>query len=263
MIPAMIGTLDPAQAAAVAVVEEIVIIEEQLRADVVRTGIDLRLHVIEFHQTVRRGRVPFRESGDADAEATRVGMGSGFVELPDEGDQIRGVAEIAIRPVVIRPILGRITSQGQDIADSRIGVAAENVRDVRLRMADAGEVWDRWDPGGLLDPEDEVVGEFARAATRPVGDGDEGGIEGFQLDDGAVQVFSARGGLGREELEGERRMSPCEDVADMHALSKWREDAPECGVVGSKKPGAVATSYRIRSFPSRRSLPARYPTNGS
>ncbi len=83
-------------------------------------------------------------------------------------------------------------------------------------MADAGEVRDWGDGGGLFDADDEVVGEFAGAAAGSVGDGDEGRGEAFEIADGLIEFLPCGGGAGWEELEGEGGGAGGEDVADVH-----------------------------------------------
>jgi hypothetical protein len=67
--------------AAVAEIEEIVVVEKQLGADVVRTFVDLGFEEIEFIHAVGGGRVAFGKAGHADAETARVRVFAGFVEF--------------------------------------------------------------------------------------------------------------------------------------------------------------------------------------
>ncbi len=87
--------MDAGEGAAVAEVEEVVVVEEELGPDVVGTGVDFGFEEVEFGDAVGCGGVAFREGGDADAEAARVGVLAGFVEFFDEGDEVCGVAEVA------------------------------------------------------------------------------------------------------------------------------------------------------------------------
>lgn len=82
--------------ATIPVIKEIMVVEKQLGADVIGTGIDLGFHVIEFVDTIRSGGVAFREAGDADTEAAWIGVAAGVVEGFDVGDEVGGVAEIAL-----------------------------------------------------------------------------------------------------------------------------------------------------------------------
>ena len=64
---------DAGQLAALAEVVEVVVVEEELGADVVGAGVDLALEVVHLLEPVGRAGVPLGEAGDADAEAARVG----------------------------------------------------------------------------------------------------------------------------------------------------------------------------------------------
>jgi hypothetical protein len=131
---------DAGQFAAVAEVEEVVVVEEQLRADVVGAGVDLGLEVVHLEHAVGRGGVAFGEAGDADAEAARVGMAAALVELADEAHEVGRVLEGVLVAVVAGEVARRVAAEGEDVADAGLGVAFEDGLDVRLAVADAGEV---------------------------------------------------------------------------------------------------------------------------
>lgn len=209
-------------AAAIAVVEEVVIVEEELGADVVGPGGDFFGEVVHFPEAVGSGRMAFREACDADAEAPGVWVDSGLVELADEADEVGGVAEIAVGPVVVRPVARGVTAEGEDVRDAGLGVAGEDFPDFVLVVADAGEVGDRWCGGGGLDANDEIVGELAGAAAGAIGDGDERWLIGLEFNDGAVEVFGAGSGAWREELEGEGGLAVSQNIENVHGKTSGK-----------------------------------------
>ena len=152
---------DARQVAALAEVVEIVVVEEQLRADVVRSRVHLGLEVVHFQEAVGRSRVTLGEAGDTYAEAARVGVGATMVEAADVGDQIGGVAKGVTRVVIGALIAGRVTGQGQDVADAGRGVTLEDLRDLVGRVAHAGQVRDGVQRRGGLDPHHQVVGQLS------------------------------------------------------------------------------------------------------
>ena len=56
------------------------VVEEKLGANVVRAGIHLGFEVVHFEQAIRRGRVAFRKSRDADAKSSLVGVTTEFFD---------------------------------------------------------------------------------------------------------------------------------------------------------------------------------------
>ena len=57
------GVLTP-----LAEVEEVVVIEEELRANIIRSGVDLLLEIVDLGEPVRRAGVAFRKARDADSK---------------------------------------------------------------------------------------------------------------------------------------------------------------------------------------------------
>ena len=93
----------------------------------------------------------------------------------------------------------------------------EDVKDIGFCVADAGKVRDGVEGVGSFEFDDEVVGVLAGGAAGPVGDADEGGPEGLELEDGMVEGVGAFGCFWWKELEGECGFIACEDVLDVHA----------------------------------------------
>ena len=92
---------------------------------------------------------------DADAEASGVGMRAALVEATDEGDELGCVPERVCAAVVVGAVARRVAAQGEDVADAGRSVLGENLVDLGLVVADAGEVRDGIKRGGLLEPDDE------------------------------------------------------------------------------------------------------------
>ena len=83
-------------------------------------------------------------------------------------------------------------------------------------MADAGEVRDGVERGGLLDAHDEVVRQLAGGAAGAVGDADKGGLEGLQFADGLVQRLEASAVFGGKNSNENVGRWCFEDVGDVH-----------------------------------------------
>ena len=83
-------------------------------------------------------------------------------------------------------------------------------------MADAGEVGNRIERGGIFDPDDEVVCQFPGGAARAVGHADEGGFERFQFGDRTVESLRGFGRLRGEEFERKRRLLPGKNILNVH-----------------------------------------------
>jgi len=207
------GGGDSGEGATVAEVVEIVVVEEKLGADVVGTGVYFGFEVLHFKEAVGRGGVTFGKAGDANAEAAGIGMAAEFF---DEGDEGGGLGKNVARVVVIGLVAWRVTAEGEDVADPGGGVAFEDGGDFGFVVADASEVGNGVERGGGFEPEDEVVGEFARGAPRAVGDADKVGLDFFEVADGGVELLLGLRGFRREELEGDGGLAGLKDVADVH-----------------------------------------------
>jgi len=71
-------------------------------------------------------------------------------------------------------------------------------------VPDAGQVGHDREVVLPVHVDDQLGGQVPGAAPGPVGDRHEAGVAGRQFGDGLLQVVDADGGLGREELEGDR-----------------------------------------------------------
>src|SRR5205823_5749415 len=116
----------------------VAIIEEELRDDVVRAGIDLRLEMVHFHQAIRRGGMAFWKAGHTDAKTARIGMGSGFVETTDKFHEIARVLKRVARLIVVA-FAWRIAAERENVSNARLRVAAQNRFDLRFAVADTGQ----------------------------------------------------------------------------------------------------------------------------
>ncbi len=168
--------VDAREAAPVAEVEEIMIIKKELCANIVGSFIHLRLEVVHFEQAVGRVRVTFGKACDANAKPPWVGMFARFIELTDVPNEVGGVGEGVLRPVIVTGTGGGVASEGEDVADPNGGVAFECGGDFLRAMIHTREVGDGRGRGRFLDADDEVVGQFPGRAARAVGDAHERGV---------------------------------------------------------------------------------------
>lgn len=79
----------------------------------------------------------------------------------------------------------------------------QHVLQLGLAGTHAGQVRHAFNAKFVLDPPDKVQGLASSAATRTVGDGDEGGLEQPQQTHGPEELFEAGFVFGWEKLEGE------------------------------------------------------------
>src|SRR5690554_8002624 len=121
-----------------------------------------------------------------------------------------------------------LATQGDDTVDARFTVLVEQLAQVFLAVADAGQVWRGGHLHLLVELQHGVLGTVAGGATSAVGNREELGLLFGQHMGCGDQFFMAGIGLGREELEADR------DVAVVHILSLgkrwgWRARAPPPG----------------------------------
>lgn len=83
------GDVDAGEITAFAEVEEVVVVEEELGADVVRAGVDFLLQVIHLEKPVGRFGVSFWEASDSDPERVVVAG----VKVVDVADEISSVGK--------------------------------------------------------------------------------------------------------------------------------------------------------------------------
>ena len=105
------GNIDACQLASVAKIQKIPVIEEKLRDNVVRSGVDLLLEVIHLQEPIWRGRMAFGKSRNANPESAPVRMNLQFVEFPNEPHQIGRMLEIVIRLPVFQAFAGVAPSE--------------------------------------------------------------------------------------------------------------------------------------------------------
>ncbi len=98
--------------AALAKVEEVVVVEEELRADVVRTGFNLLLEIAQLAHAVGRIWMPFGKAGHANAETTCVRMPATAVELFNMANQIDRVRKIPGVALLRAPVSWGIAAEG-------------------------------------------------------------------------------------------------------------------------------------------------------
>jgi hypothetical protein len=145
---------------------------------------------------VGRARVPLWERGDADGEVAR-GLEQ-LDELPRVGEALRMGNPGRIW------VAGRVAAQREDVAHANVGVAADDVAQLRDRVVDRGEVGHRVQLGLLGNRAGHLDGALARGPACPVRYGDERRLELLDATHGAPELPLTLVGLRREELERER-----------------------------------------------------------
>ncbi len=208
--------LNAGQIATLPEVVEIVVVEEELGADVVGPGVDFCLEVVHFQEAIWRDGVSFRKSGHADAEAAGIGMAAGVIKTFDEFHKIGGVGEGIVGTIVVGVIARGVTAQREDIADSCGGVAGEDFIDFLLAVTDACEVGNGIEDSFFLDADHEVVGHFTGCSACAVSHTDK--IRGIvlQIGDGGVEFLRCLGRFRGEEFEREGGGVLGENIGNMH-----------------------------------------------
>ena len=107
-----------------------------------------------------------------------------------------------------------------DVADTHGCVALQDLVNLGIAVQHAGEVRDRVERRGRLDPHHEVVGQIAGRAPGPVGHGDEARVQSFQLSDRLEEGLCSLLRPRREELERPRRFGLAIDVTSVHG-ARW------------------------------------------
>jgi hypothetical protein len=195
-------------------VVEGVVVEEELRDDVVGACIALRLQVLKLDKRVRRFRVAFGEACDADSEAAAAIHAEALAFLFDEAHKIGGMAKVAeCKNACAR---WRIAAQRKHRAHTVRGVELENRADFIFRMPKAREMRHRLEFGLAPEAHHKRVRVVARGSAGAVGHRHETRRERLELCDRPVERFPAGVGLRREELEAERGRFSGEDVRNMH-----------------------------------------------
>ncbi len=122
-----------------------VVVEEELRDDVVRTRVDFRFEMFDLQQRVRCFRVAFRKACNTDAKAATAVDAKALTFTFEKAHQIRRVRKVSRRQ---EARAGRwITAQRQDVAHTSNRVSLENDADVIFGVTKAREMRDGFDGG--------------------------------------------------------------------------------------------------------------------
>src|SRR5262249_26666518 len=152
--------------------------EEELGADIVGSGIDLSLEVIQFHEAIGGRRMALREAGDSYPEPPGIRH-----PLPrsNELDEVLGVLKGVARAAVIGQVPWWIAAQCQDVLDLRLRIPIQDGRDLLPAVADTRQVRDRRQLGLALNTNDQIMSPLPRRTSRSVGDRDKSRPEHLQL----------------------------------------------------------------------------------
>ena len=115
-------------------------------------------------------------------------MRSAFVESPDEFHQVTRVLERVAR-LIVGASARWISPKRENISDARFRVAAQNRIDLRFAVADAGQMRNRIELGGVLDALDQVVRQVAGRSARAVGHANEVRSVRFQFANRLVETL--------------------------------------------------------------------------
>src|ERR1700750_3421178 len=93
----------------------------------------------------------FWKAGHANTESARIRMCAGVVKFANKLHQIDGVLK-RITGLVVRHPLRPISAESENVPDSRFRITKQNTFDFLVVMTDAGQVGDRIELGGVLNP---------------------------------------------------------------------------------------------------------------
>jgi hypothetical protein len=104
-------------------------------------------------ELIGRFGVTLWKSSHADPEASPVRVRVGAVELRDSAHKVSGMAKGRGPTAISR----RIATQSQQVADSVGGVSLQDVVDIALFVAHAGQVWNRIELATILQPNHQIM----------------------------------------------------------------------------------------------------------
>jgi hypothetical protein len=111
-------------------------------------------------------------------------------------------------------VAGRVAPDREHVADTGTGEAADDVAQLGDGVVDGGEVRHRQQGGLGGDPFGHRDGGVPGGAAGTVRDRHEGGPQRLQLTDRLPEQALTVGGLGWEELEGERGLGTANELTD-------------------------------------------------
>ena len=192
-----------------------VVVEEQLRDDVVGACVDFRLEMLDLHERVRCFWMAFGEAGHTNSEASSVIHAEPLTLATNKRDEIGCLLKIPERKNA--RARRRIAAQREDVSNARRRVHLKDASDLVLRMAKAGQVRNRLEARLAPKPHDKAVRVVTRRTAGAVRHRDKTRRERLELSDRTVERLEAGVGLRREELETQRRRVTREDVRDVHS----------------------------------------------
>ena len=195
---------------------ERVIVEEELRADPVCPGIDLRLKMIHALERVRCVGVSLGETCNTDSEW----MPMLFCKDLNVSDEVGSKLEIALRH--FGAFRRRIAAQRQNRLDAGFRIPLENLVDLVPPVPHAREMRYGGEAGLVDQAFDKVVGAIPRRSGSAIGDGDEGRLERHQFADSTIQRHPTGRGRWREELEGDGRGAAGLDLCHTSIIGELR-----------------------------------------
>ena len=201
----------------IAKAEEIGVVEEQLSQDKIRAAIDLGLQPVPIHfPPLLAGDVALRESGGADAKAAH---------LLDEGDQLMGKLEAALRFFELAAAGGRIAAQGENISYAQRPGLEQDRAQLPGGRTDARQVEESGQMVLALDAIDDHERLFARASARAVSHRTIVRLQFLESGDGFLQKIAipflrpGRKEFKRDDGLPQRRLSRIDVTDKFHCPS--------------------------------------------
>src|SRR5439155_7353231 len=179
---------------AIAELEVIAVLEEQLGDHEVRALVDLVLQATPVHVfAFLAGDVPFRKPGDTDGKTAQVAQ---------ELHQLIGVLETAVGLLKLARAAWRIAAQGENVADAQLPRFRQIAANLFFGSVDASQVRHGGQALLALNAVDNHQGLVSRAAAGAVGDGAEVRVELLQGGNRLLQQCSfSLVGPGWEEFK--------------------------------------------------------------
>ena len=141
----------------------------------------------------------------------RDGDGEVIAAAAHQLDQLECIGEVAGRGAAVGR---RIAGQGQDVVHAVAVVVVQQLGQLLLGVADAGQVRHRRMGVLFVERDDQVTGAVPGGTAGAVGDRHERQVQRVERLDGALQELLARLGLGREVLDAQRRPAALVQLID-------------------------------------------------
>ena len=182
----------------------------------------------------------FGVGGDADAEPA---------DMFGQRRQLHGVRKLTSGQTLMA---GQrwIAPEGEHVLQTRLVIGAEYLGELGAGVGSAHEVGHRHAPTSLCKLHHEIMGTLTGRASGPIGDGDEGRAERFQLDQCRLQPLLCGGVTRWPELDGDT-------TRRTEQLNDPRHETSVCQLGGAMRPSVRRSAGTCTRLPRMEDLTGR------